>query len=202
MAQPAVAVVPGADHVPVQPVQFGREHGVDIRVGVAADRGEAGIEADVLEVVHVREQADPGEHAHAGDEDEADMGGAVLDDAVDTAQVLPVGAGPVGVGQPVKDRLVVFIDEDHDTLAGGVMQVVEKRLQTLGRGVRAGQRHQSGRVLDQAGLVGDAALNILRPVGHTCRQSSGAPRDGSPTSPSGHGWPALGRGPPAPRRGP
>ena len=49
------------------------------------------IHADILEVFEIREQADPGEHADAGDKDKADMLRAALDDAVDTAQRLPVG---------------------------------------------------------------------------------------------------------------
>ena len=51
---PVVAVVPGTDLVAVETRQLGREHGVKVRVGVAADGRVARVERDVLQVVEVR----------------------------------------------------------------------------------------------------------------------------------------------------
>ena len=93
---------------------------VQVILRVAADGGVAWIETDVPQVVETREQADLREHAHAGDEDEADMLGAVLDDAVEPAQVIPVGSRKIGIVEHVEDRLVVLVDQnDHVPL--GVM---------------------------------------------------------------------------------
>ena len=63
-SQPTVAVVPGADCFAVQTRQLRREHGIQVRLGVAADRRVIRIHGEVDEVVEVREQADPGEPAH------------------------------------------------------------------------------------------------------------------------------------------
>ena len=164
LAQPVIAVVPGTDHIPVQSVQLRREHGVEIGIGVAAQRGEAGIEADVVEVVQARERAGHGEHAHAGDEDEADMLGAVLDDAVKPLQTVPVGPRPRRVVERIKDEPVVLVHEDHDAPARPAVQVVEKRPQTLGGRVRAGHLIQSGRVSGQVQLRADAERDVLRAI--------------------------------------
>jgi len=161
---PAVAVVPGADLLPVQPLELRGEHRVEVGVGVAAERGVAGIEADVVEVVKARERAGPGEHAHAGDEDEADVLGAVLDHAVKPLQTVPVGPRPRRVVERIKDGPVVLVHEDHGAPARPAVQVVEKRPQTLGGRVRAGHRIQSGRVSGQLQLRADAARDVLRAI--------------------------------------
>ena len=57
LAPPTVAVVPVADLVPVEPRELRREHGVQVRVRVAADGGVARVQGDVLEIVQAGEQA-------------------------------------------------------------------------------------------------------------------------------------------------
>jgi len=44
------------------------------------------------------------------------------------------------------------------------MEAVEESAQTLGRRFGGARRIQSGRMFDQAKLIGDVALNILWPV--------------------------------------
>jgi len=68
-----VAVVPPADFVPVQPLGFRGEHGVEIAVRVSADRCQRKIEADVVKVVDARRETRLREHHDAGDEGQADV---------------------------------------------------------------------------------------------------------------------------------
>ena len=83
VTKPVVAVVPLSDPLPVEPPQFRGEHGFQIGIGITADAGVLGVEADVAQVVETRKETHPGEHADPGDEGKADIPGAVLDDAVE-----------------------------------------------------------------------------------------------------------------------
>ena len=71
------------------------------------------LQGDVGEVVESGEQADLGELAHAGDEAEPDVGVAVLDDRVEAAEEVAVGAGDLRRVQCVENRLVVLVDQDQ-----------------------------------------------------------------------------------------
>ena len=112
-APPGIAVVPGADLLPLQARQLRREHRVEVRVGVAADRRVARVQGDVGEVVQAGEQAHLAEPAHPGDEGELDVGVAVLDRAVQPAQVVTVGSCGLRRVQRVQNRLVVLVHQ-HD----------------------------------------------------------------------------------------
>ena len=116
IAEPAVAVVPVADRVPVEARQLGREHGVQIPIRVPADRRELGLQGDVDQVVEAREQADLGELADPREEAEPDVRVGVLHDGIEAAQVVAVGAGGLGRLQSVEDGLVVFVDQDRHGL--------------------------------------------------------------------------------------
>ena len=74
-----------------------------VPVRISADGGVIGIETDVPEVVETRKETHPGEHADPGDEDEADVPGTALDDAVEAPQVVPVGGGHFGIVDDVED---------------------------------------------------------------------------------------------------
>ena len=76
------------------------------------------MQSDVLEVVEAGEQADFRELADAGDEAEADMGVAILDDRVEPAQEVAVGAGDLRRVQRVQNRLVVLVHQDDRPLPG------------------------------------------------------------------------------------
>ena len=161
-AAPMVAVVPVADLVPVEAIEFGCEHGVKVPVGIAADRGEGGVQADVFQIVQAREQAHPGEHADPGDEDEADQAGAVLDDAVEAPQVFAVGFGDLRFVERVENRLVVFVDKHHDPPAGFAMQPVEQVPES--RGPRHGfvRRRQTGIALDDPELGENIGFQVVQ----------------------------------------
>ena len=107
-AEPRVAVVPFADAPAVEARQLRREHRVQVRLRVAADRRILRVEGDVGEVVQPGEQTHLGELAHPRDETEAEVRVAVLDHRVEAAQVVPVGACEVRVLQRVEYRLVVL----------------------------------------------------------------------------------------------
>ena len=125
-AQPVVAVVPLADPVPVQARQLRGEHGVQIGIGIAADRRVVRVQGQVGEVVEVGEQTDLRELAHPGDEGELHVGVAGLERAVQPAQVVAVGPRPVRLVQRVQDRLVVLVHEHHDAPAGAFVQRLEQ----------------------------------------------------------------------------
>ena len=80
------------------------------------------VERDVGEVVETGEQAHLGELAHPGDEAEADVGVAVLDDRVQAAQVVAVRAGHLRHIQGIENRLVVLVDEYRYPPAGPPVQ--------------------------------------------------------------------------------
>ena len=133
-AQPAVAVVPAADLVAVQPRKFRREYRVQVRVGVAADGRTAGVQGDVGEVVEAGEQADLGELADPGDEREPDVGIAVLDHRVEAAQKVPVRPGDLRYGECIQDRLVVLVHQNHHPLPGLTVQCFQKTGEAFRRG--------------------------------------------------------------------
>ena len=89
-AAPVVAVVPAADLVPVEALEFRGEDRVQIRVRVAANVRELRLQRDVDQVVQAREQAR--QLAHPRQENEAELLIAVLDHRVEAAQEVPVGA--------------------------------------------------------------------------------------------------------------
>ena len=138
-SEPAVAVVPAADLVPVESGQLRREHGVQVRVGVTADAGVARVQGDVAEVVESGEQAHLRELTHAGNEREPDVGVAVLDHRIEAAQEVPIGAGDVRRLQRIQNRLVVLVHQHHYPLSGPAVQRREQRGEAPGgRGVVSG----------------------------------------------------------------
>jgi hypothetical protein len=130
LPQPVVAVVPGADLLPVQARQFRGEDLIQVGLGVAADGGIAGVDGEVLEVVQPREQADLAELAHPGEEGEADMGVRILDHRIEIAQPIAHRQGGVRIGDVVQDRLVVFIHQHHGALAAGGMGLLDQLAET------------------------------------------------------------------------
>jgi len=91
----------------------------------------------------------PRKLGYTRDEDEVDVLGAVLDDAVEAAQVLPVGLCQWRFAERVEGRPVVPVHEDHHALAGGPVQVEERGLQALGIRFRGPVRIKSGGMPDQ-----------------------------------------------------
>ncbi len=135
-SQPTVAVVPGADLVPVETRQLRGEDSVEVRFSVAAEGRVGRVHGEVDEVVEIGEQADPGELAHPGDEGELDVGVAGLEGAVQPAQVVAVGPGHVRVVERVQDRLVVLVHQHHDAPARVLVQRFEQAAQAY-RGAAA-----------------------------------------------------------------
>ena len=78
---------------------------------------------------------------------EADVGVAVLDDRVQAAQVVTVGAGHLRHVQGIENGLVVLVDEHGDALSGALVQRFQKMAEPFRAG-RVGRRH--------AGVVFDA----------------------------------------------
>ena len=134
LAPPAVAVVPLADGVAVEPRQLGREHRIQVRLRIAANGGVARVQGEVLKVVEPGEQAHLGELAHPGEEGEADVGVAGLDDRVQPLQIVPVGAGHLRDFQGVQNRFVVLVDQHHRPLPGVLVQPFQQRRKPSGRG--------------------------------------------------------------------
>ena len=125
---------------PVEARELGSEHGVQIRVGEAAEGGVARIEGDVLQVVESREQAHLGELADAGEEGEANVRVLVLDDRVDAVQKVAVCPGDLRRIQRVQDRLVVLVDQHRHRLSGAPVQGFQQQCETSGSCVVLGTR--------------------------------------------------------------
>ena len=115
-----------------------------------------------FEVVEAREQAGLGEHAHAGDEGEADMLRAALDDAVEPAQVVAVGCREFRVVQHVQDRLVVLVHEDGHLLPRCVMQATQNVPQAPGTRIGCRSRGEIMLTLDRLKLLDDVPLDLSR----------------------------------------
>ena len=60
---------------------------------------------------------------------------AVLDDRVQSPQVLAVGAGDVRNLERIQNRLVVLVDEYRDALAGALVQRLDQVTEALRRRV-------------------------------------------------------------------
>ena len=67
-------------------------------------------------------------------EDETDVAGAVLDDAVETTQIVAGACASSWFLQHIQDRLVVFVHQNHHRLAGVAIETDDEMLQTLGAG--------------------------------------------------------------------
>ena len=160
LAEPVVAVVPVADLVPVESGQLGGEHRVQVFFRVPADGGIARVEGDVGEVVEAGEQADLGELAHPGDEGEADVGFAVLEDGVEAAQEVAVGAGRPRLFEGVENRLVVLVDQHRDGLSGPLVQGFQQEGEPLG--ARPVFRCQVRPAFDAVQLRHEARLDLAR----------------------------------------
>ena len=139
LAEPAVAVVPLADAVPVQPRQLRREHGIEVGVGVAADARVARVQGDVLEVVEPGEETDLRELAHTSEESKANVCVARLDCGIQAAQIVAVGPGHLRGLERIEDRLVVLVHQHHDWVPGLPLQRADQMTETDRRGVVAGR---------------------------------------------------------------
>ena len=133
LAQPAVAVVPFANRVPVQSFQFGGKYRIQILIGIAANRCQGWVETNVVEIVETRGKAVLGKHRDAGHEHEADVFLSTLQDAVDFSKTIPVCTGLVVIFQHIQHRLVVFIDQYHDLLTGRLVQAGQNTPKPVGR---------------------------------------------------------------------
>ena len=160
LAEPAVAVVPEADLVPVEARELRREHRVQVGLGIAADGREFRVEGEVDQVVEAGEQADLGELANPRNEAEADVGIAVLDRRVEAAQKVAVGAGDFRVIQGVQDRLVVLVDQHRDSLT----RTLVERFQQAGETSRHGDglANHSGTAFDGSQLIHQVGLQGAR----------------------------------------
>ena len=143
---PGIAVVPAAYLFPVESGQFGGEHGVQVGFRVAADRGVARVQGDVLQVVETGEEAHLGELADAGEQREPDVRVAVLDDGVQAAQSVPVGLGHFRLLQRIEYRLVVFVHQHRHPSSGAFVQLGDQPAEAGGGAAVAGG--EAGALLD------------------------------------------------------
>ncbi|MCY4152825.1 MAG: hypothetical protein OXE94_11410 [Aestuariivita sp.] len=105
---------------------FGREHGINVLTGIAAKGFIARVKTNILKIVEARLQANLGEHANLGDEDETDILGAALDNTVETAQIVALPTGKIGIIQHCQNWLVLLLVKDHDALTGLRGQTTQK----------------------------------------------------------------------------
>ena len=151
LAGPTVAVVPCPDLRAVQALQFGGEHRVHIRLGVAANRRIARVHRDVAQVVQPGKQADLAEFGHPGQEGEANVSVRILDHRIQIAQPVADFAGHVRRSQVVQDRLVVFIHQDDHPFPGGGVSVDDQLVKTPGHVGRVGTGQPRRAVASQQG---------------------------------------------------
>ena len=137
LAEPAVAVVPLADAVAVQPRQLRREHGVEVGVGVAADARVTRVQGDVLEVVETGEETHLGELADARQESKPDVRVARLDCGIQAPQIVAVGPGHLRGLERIQDRLVVLVDQHHYRVPGLPLQRADQMTKADRRSVVA-----------------------------------------------------------------
>ena len=140
----AVAVVPPAElgaigvvgeaHDLCVGTQVLVEIGVQLLLGVAQERGIAGIHRQVVEVVQRREDGELGEARDAGHHQEADVGGTLLDLDVEVREFASDGRGERDVGQCVADGRIVFVDEEHHGLAGLLHEGTDGSAEVRARG--------------------------------------------------------------------
>ena len=161
-AQPAVAIVPGPDHLTIQSFKLRSEHSLQIMIRISADGRMPRRQADVREVVETGGKAGLREHRDAGHEHEPDVVLGTLDDAVYLPQAVPVCPGLPVILQHVQDRLVVFVNQHHCLMAGRPVQKVQDTLQPLGGGMHRGKSFQVKCLLDFIQLVEHMIFQILR----------------------------------------
>ena len=101
-----------------QCVDVGRHLTAQLVLRDAADGGEAGVEADVLQVVKLAEDGQLAELGDAGEEDEAQELVACLERCEKFAHDHAELAELLGVVRHVEKRGVVLVDEDDGLLAG------------------------------------------------------------------------------------
>ena len=126
LAQPVITVIPITNPLAVQPFEFRREHGIDIGLGITAERRIAFIDGNIIEVIQPREQADLAEFGHPGEEGEVDVGILALDDGIKTPEPLAHLAGDLGAAEIIKDGFIVFVDQHHHSFASGGMRRLEQ----------------------------------------------------------------------------
>ena len=91
------------------------EIGLQFLLRVAEHRGVTRVHGNVGQVVQVGKERNVTEFADAGHKEKAFLMVAIFEDAVKPFQAL-LDFFDMGIGDIVKDRLVVFIDQDHDFL--------------------------------------------------------------------------------------
>ncbi len=129
--EPVVAIVPAADLVPVQALQFRGEDRVQIVVRVAAKGTVALVQRDVVQIVQARENARSRELAHPRQENETELLVAVLDRPVQAAQEVPVGPRQFPVAERVQDRLVVLVHQNDHLPPGALVQGLDQFPETV-----------------------------------------------------------------------
>ena len=88
------------------------------------------------------------------------MGVAVLDDRVETAQEVAVGAGGLRFFEGVENRLVVLVDQEGDPLSGPIVQGLQQEGKTPG--LRLVFRRQVRAAFDGVQLRHEARLDMAR----------------------------------------
>ena len=158
-AQPAVAVVPAAYLPAVQAGQFRGEHDVQVAVRVAADGRVARVQREIFEIVEAGEDADLGKFAHPRQQRELDVRIAVLDDGVQAAQEIAVGAGHLRRIQRIQNWLVAFIHQHRHSTPGALVQRFDQVGEAL-RGRRIGGT-QAGLPFRPVQLRGKADVQMV-----------------------------------------
>ena len=126
-----------------------------------------------------------GELAHPGDEAEPDVRIGLLDDRVEPAKVVAVGARDLRFVQRVQDRLVVLVDQHRDRPSGLFVEYFQEMPESFGsRGVLRRHIFPS---FNRIQLRHQVRVEIARLLEMARCRSSNAGRDSAPTSPSGRG---------------
>ena len=156
LAQPVVAVVPGA-----APVQFRGSHGIQIVVRICADGRQWWVETDVRETVQSRREAGLCNHRDAGDEDNTEVLSGILQDAVDVPGTIPAGPGVLVLLRHIQDRPVLFVNRHCHRLTGRPGQPDPDAPQPLGSGCCRRQGLQVQCRLDCVRMIQDGMMQFL-----------------------------------------
>ena len=162
---PAVAVVPVADRLTIQPRQLCREHRLEIGIGIAAKGGVGSIQGDVVEIVQPREEAHLAELGNAGEQHEGQVRVGILEHAIEVLQPLAQLVGALGLQQVVEDRLVILVDQHHDAFAMSGVGVANQRRKLPGNVGLAIQRYPQALTLPEQ-LITDANIQRLAVLQH------------------------------------
>ena len=119
---PTATVVPVSNHPPVKVLGLGREHRVDVPIGMTACGCAASVGRDVIQVVGPWEKTGFREVAHSGREHEPGACGAGLDRAVKAPEEVAARSRDLRFRKYVRNRLAVFIDRHRNGTARHSLQ--------------------------------------------------------------------------------